>query len=1010
MVMADCHQKAGLRAPVRVGFYDIERTLGKGNFAVVKLARHRITKTEVSEGEGERETETPTRLWENFSSLARCRYRCRTFPLREHFEFLTEERSSRLSQSHMCVRSMSRQNPVTFAQVAIKIIDKTQLDSVNLEKIYREVKIMKMLDHPHIIKLYQVMETKNMLYLVTEYAKNGEIFDYLAKHGRLSEPEARRKFWQILSAVEYCHNRNVVHRDLKAENLLLDGHMNIKIADFGFANFFQTGEPLATWCGSPPYAAPEVFEGQQYEGPQLDIWVIISCLNNCIGTGWLERQGLVGCMVFVLVSVSMGVVLYVLVCGALPFDGPSLPVLRQRVLEGRFRIPYFMTEECEHLIRRMLVLDPSKRLSVAQIKEHKWMVLEVPVQRPLLYQQTVQAEGEPGLGEYSEQVLRLMHSLGIDQHKTVEIEDVKGKGKCPYLLQSLQNKSYNHFAAIYYLLVERLKAHRCSFPVETRLDARQRRPSTIAEQTMVKSSSGAPQVSLLSQNVRLLRSPAVPQASADSYAFPQSPCAPEHSLMEEEVGTPKVDGCMLDPLPPVVARKSSTSSPSNMMETSIDEGIETEDPDADEDPAHIFNAYQTARFGQRRHTLSEVTNQPGVLTSAGKLFGLGHNPSLGSVDSEYDMGSMHSDLSLLEDTSSLNEAVLANTPISRVTPPFARPPNPAMQALTSQRREAHNRSPVSFREGRRASDTSLTQGLVAFRQHLQNLARTKGILELNKVYEQMGSGENPSLGPLSPQTHPHDLLDPLLQGEGGHQHSMGLYTGGPQALLSRRQSLEPQYPSHRIPKPTLMANPGSCQMFCKETPRSLEQQLAEHRLQQKRLYLQKQSQMQAYFNQMHIVEGPYAPCTPMSSQDSATSPQVQGSMPPVHQQQSPQASPPYTQHPQTFSPLMEPYLGHYPPLQPTALPSGLQGQLQGQQPDALSYGYAVHEPGAQCPLGDVLYQEQYSHPLDPGQPPPPGLAPGAPASGYEGLAIGDPFLDSEMMETVDSQTGFVLVN
>ncbi|CAF97483.1 unnamed protein product, partial [Tetraodon nigroviridis] len=442
MVMADSVQKPQIRGPVRVGFYDIERTLGKGNFAVVKLARHRITKSEV----------------------------------------------------------------------AIKIIDKTQLDAVNLEKIYREVQIMKMLDHPHIIKLYQlppappqmVMETKNMLYLVTEYAKNGEIFDYLAKHGRLSELEARRKFWQILSAVEYCHNRNVVHRDLKAENLLLDGHMNIKIAgiatapvvdaerhfhcaDFGFGNFFQPGKPLATWCGSPPYAAPEVFEGQQYEGPQLDIW-------------------------------SMGVVLYVLVCGALPFDGPTLPVLRQRVLEGRFRIPYFMTEG-------WLVLDPLKRLSVAQIKQHKWMAPCVPVQRPVLHQQPLSAEGEAGIGEYSEQVLRLMHSLGIDQHKTIE---------------SLQNKSYNHFAAIYYLLVERLKAHRCSFPVEQRLDARQRRPSTIAEQTVVKSTSGMTQVGLHPQGVRLLRSSAVPQASSDVFAFPQTACSLEQNFAVDDVNTPKV--------------------------------------------------------------------------------------------------------------------------------------------------------------------------------------------------------------------------------------------------------------------------------------------------------------------------------------------------------------------------------------------------------------------------------------------------------------------------------------
>uniref|UniRef100_A0A8C1EXV2 non-specific serine/threonine protein kinase n=1 Tax=Cyprinus carpio carpio TaxID=630221 RepID=A0A8C1EXV2_CYPCA len=873
MVMADCHQKPVLRGPVRVGFYDIERTLGKGNFAVVKLARHRITKTEV----------------------------------------------------------------------AIKIIDKTQLDAVNLEKIYREVQIMKMLDHPHIIKLYQVMETKNMLYLVTEYAKNGEIFDYLAKHGRLSEPEARRKFWQILSAVEYCHNRNIVHRDLKAENLLLDGHMNIKIADFGFGNFFQSGKPLATWCGSPPYAAPEVFEGQQYEGPQLDIW-------------------------------SMGVVLYVLVCGALPFDGPSLPILRQRVLEGRFRIPYFMTEDCEHLIRRMLVLDPSKRLSIGQIKEHKWMVIEVPVQRPMLYQQTV--EGEAGVGEYSEQVLRLMHSLGIDQHKTVELQSF-----CCYLLLA-ETSQYN-----------------------CRADCRQGITLQIA-------SSAAPQVSLLPQNIRLLRSPAVPQAPADSFTFPQSSCATEHSLMEEEVGTPKVNGCMLDPLPPVAVRKSSASSPSNMMETSIDEGIETEELDTEDDHTHVFNAYQTARFGQRRHTLSEVTNQPGIMTSGGKLFSVGHNPSLGSMDSEYDMGSMHSDLSLLEDAPSLNEVVLANT---SMTPPFisARPANPAMQALSAQRRETHNRSPISFREGRRASDTSLTQGLVAFRQHLQNLARTKGILELNKVYEQMGSGETPSLGLLSPQAHPHDLLDPALQEERGHQHDMALCSGGTHpALLSRRQSLEPQYLSHRIQKATLMANsPSSCQMFCKETPRSLEQQLQEHRLQQKRLYLQKQSQMQAYFNQMHIVEDPYSPCAAMGHQDSRAPPQPQGSIAPAHQQSS-QSSPQFA-HSQPLSHLMEPnpeslpyepYLGHYAQMQP--LPQSFSAQLQPQQPEPLNYTYPACDP-IHSTSGEALYPEQYDYPLEPGQLPPP--AEGGPA-GYEGLTLADPFLDSEMMETVDPQHGFVLVN
>uniref|UniRef100_A0A8C5G2Z9 non-specific serine/threonine protein kinase n=1 Tax=Gouania willdenowi TaxID=441366 RepID=A0A8C5G2Z9_GOUWI len=875
MVMADSVQKPLIRGPVRVGFYDIERTLGKGNFAVVKLARHRITKTEV----------------------------------------------------------------------AIKIIDKTQLDAVNLEKVYREVQIMKMLDHPHIIKLYQVMETKNMLYLVTEYAKNGEIFDYLAKHGRLSELEARRKFWQILSAVEYCHNRNIVHRDLKAENLLLDGHMNIKIADFGFGNFFQPGEPLATWCGSPPYAAPEVFEGQPYEGPQLDIW-------------------------------SMGVVLYVLVCGALPFGGPTLPVLRQRVLEGRFRIPYFMTEDCEHLIRRMLVLDPSKRLSVAQIKEHKWMAMDVPVQRPVLYQQPVTAEGEAGMGEYSEQVLRLMHSLGIDQHKTVE---------------SLQNKSYNHFAAIYYLLVERLKAHRCSFPVEQRLDARQRRPSTIAEQTVAKVTDGG---------VRLLRSTAVPQASTDAFTFSQTACPLEQNFMVEDVNTPKVNGCLLDPLPPsTVLRKSSTSSPSNMMETSIDEGIETEEPDVEEDPAHLLSAYQTARFGQRRHTLSEVTNQPGP-SNQGKLFALGHNPSTGSVDSDmgYDIGSMHSDLSLLEDPPSLSDVVPSNNPAPFLTP---RPANPAMVGLTSQHRETHNRSPISFREGRRASDTSLTQGLVAFRQHLQNLARTKGILELNKVQmlvEQMGSGEGAAMGPLRPQHHLHNLL------EACKQEGIALYQGVSQPpLLSRRQSLETQYLTHRLQKANALANsPASCQLYCKETPRSLEQQLQEHRLNQKRMYLQ-QSQgvgLPVYFNQMQIAEGSYPTGSPTLDPTSPLPLQANPPAPPTFSSLSPLMEPgeallydPYMTH-QHYSqhlppPLLHPHL-HHPQLHDTS---------------ATSLGFSYHTGCEQQALEPST--EQYHFALDPA----PLMLP------HAGEAVGDvlagsdgSILDSEMMETVDSQHGFVLVN
>lgn len=131
-------------------------------------------------------------------------------------------------------------------------------------QLFREVRIMKMLDHPNIVKLFQVIETEKTLYLVMEYASGGEVFDYLVLHGRMKEKEARAKFRQIVSAVQYCHQKKIIHRDLKAENLLLDSEMNIKIADFGFSNEFTPGSKLDTFCGSPPYAAPELFQGKRF--------------------------------------------------------------------------------------------------------------------------------------------------------------------------------------------------------------------------------------------------------------------------------------------------------------------------------------------------------------------------------------------------------------------------------------------------------------------------------------------------------------------------------------------------------------------------------------------------------------------------------------------------------------------------------------------------------------------------------------------------------------------------
>ncbi|XP_043996346.1 MAP/microtubule affinity-regulating kinase 4 isoform X1 [Gambusia affinis] len=231
---------------------------------------------------------------------------------------------------------------LTGREVAIKIIDKTQLNPTSLQKLFREVRIMKGLNHPNIVKLFEVIETEKTLYLVMEYASGGEVFDYLVSHGRMKEVEARAKFRQIVSAVHYCHTKNIVHRDLKAENLLLDADANIKIADFGFSNEFTLGNKLDTFCGSPPYAAPELFQGKKYDGPEVDVW-------------------------------SLGVILYTLVSGSLPFDGQNLKELRERVLRGKYRVPFYMSTDCEGILRRFLVLNPAKRCTLEQVMKDKWI-------------------------------------------------------------------------------------------------------------------------------------------------------------------------------------------------------------------------------------------------------------------------------------------------------------------------------------------------------------------------------------------------------------------------------------------------------------------------------------------------------------------------------------------------------------------------------------------------------------------------------------------------------------
>mmetsp|Transcript_34719 Transcript_34719/g.54227 ORF Transcript_34719/g.54227 Transcript_34719/m.54227 type:complete len:498 (+) Transcript_34719:68-1561(+) len=236
----------------------------------------------------------------------------------------------------------------TSIKVAIKVLNKKKVQALDMnDKVWREINVLKLFSHPHIIRLYEVIDTPTDIYVVMEYVSGGELFDYIVAKGRLSEEEARRFFQQIIAGVEYCHKFMVVHRDLKPENLLLDAHLNVKIADFGLSNMMRDGAFLKTSCGSPNYAAPEVISGQLYAGAEVDIW-------------------------------SCGVILYALLCGNLPFDDENIANLFKKIKGGVYTMPGYLSEGCRDLIPRMLVVDPLQRITVNQLRLHHWFQTNLP--------------------------------------------------------------------------------------------------------------------------------------------------------------------------------------------------------------------------------------------------------------------------------------------------------------------------------------------------------------------------------------------------------------------------------------------------------------------------------------------------------------------------------------------------------------------------------------------------------------------------------------------------------
>ncbi|XP_045766899.1 SNF-related serine/threonine-protein kinase-like [Maniola jurtina] len=314
-----------------------------------------------------------------------------------------------LGSGHFAVVKLAR-HVFTGEKVAVKVIDKSKLDDVSKSHLFQEVRCMKLVQHPNVVRLYEVIDTQTKLYLILELGDGGDLYDYIMRHeSGLSESLARDYFRQIVRAISYCHRLHVVHRDLKPENVVFFEKLGVvKLTDFGFSNKFCPGQKLETSCGSLAYSAPEILLGDSYDAPAVDVW-------------------------------SLGVILYMLVCGQAPFQEANDSETLTMIMDCKYTMPAHVSNSCKRLIGRMLVREPEKRATLAEIASDPWITAGEGVtiedfDTPLVAKQDLTEEDRAAI------LQRMVNgAIATKEH----------------ILEELEKNEYNHITATYYLLAER---------------------------------------------------------------------------------------------------------------------------------------------------------------------------------------------------------------------------------------------------------------------------------------------------------------------------------------------------------------------------------------------------------------------------------------------------------------------------------------------------------------------------------------------------------------------------